>query len=123
MLANWVCLNCSRIAEILRIKIATVHPNTNLLCPNSKYSYYLLFQREDKIITIFLNSSLLFQIYNSNNIFTIQNIIIFLLSLRSPKIIIFLNPYLLFSKNLLFLLYLRSKYTFELSLICGFSVQ
>jgi hypothetical protein len=52
---------------------------------NNYYSTILLFRKGDKITNIFLNSLLLFQTWSPNNIFTIQNNIILLLSSRQLR--------------------------------------
>jgi hypothetical protein len=67
----------SRIVVIFRIKIVIVHPNANLFFRNNENSYYFtipLFHGGNKIAVVLLNSSLLFQTNNQNNISTIRNI-------------------------------------------------
>jgi hypothetical protein len=54
-----------------------------------KITVILLFQMENEITTIILNSSLLFQTYSPNNIITIRNRIFFSHPHARLKIIIF----------------------------------
>jgi hypothetical protein len=72
----------SRIAAVFRIEIVTVQPNTNLLFWNSENSCCSAISRGDEIAAILLNSPLLFQINNPNNILIIRNNITFLLFSR-----------------------------------------
>jgi hypothetical protein len=79
----------SIIAIVLKIEIVMVHPNTNLLFRNNENNYYSVVLRESWNIYCFLNSPLLLQIYNSNNIFIIWNGITFLLPHANVGIIMF----------------------------------
>jgi hypothetical protein len=79
----------SRIAVVLEIRIIVVHLNTNLIFRNSENNYYYAISREGEITVVILNSPLLFQINNPNNIFIIQNSITFYYSHPNRKINIF----------------------------------
>jgi hypothetical protein len=72
----------SIMTVVFEIEIAVVYPNTNLLFRNSEITAILLFRDGDGITIVLLNSSLLFQINNPNNISTIRNNITILLSPR-----------------------------------------
>jgi hypothetical protein len=73
-------LENSEIVVVLEIEIAMVQPNANLLFRNSENNCCSAISRGRWNSAVFLNSLLLFQTNNPNNIPIIRNSITFLLS-------------------------------------------
>jgi hypothetical protein len=110
-MSGW--LRNNKIAAILIIEVEVVYPKCKYVVSKTvRKVTILLFRKGDKIIIILLNSQLLFQTYNQNNISTIRNSITFYYPHANLKItIVSLSSFTILNSFIIILFLARSKHS------------